>query len=406
MQRFDVLVVGAGPAGSAAGRAAAENGAKTLVIDRKKEIGTPVQCGEVIGRSVLEASGLQLPSSMVVARQEYTRFVVDRKFHIDNRSAYWKSMTVERKLFDKYLAAQAGEAGAKVHADSRLISIERDGDSILRAGLRSQGKDISVEAKVIVAADGVHSTVGKLMSRPDYIGDEVAKGVEYEMVSKRRLPPCMQIFVEPEIGLGYGWIIPKGPFRANVGLGLVGRSISRREVLMEWITEHPVVSRYFDGETILEVKTGDAPVPGFQGGPVQGNVLYAGDAAGQTLAFVGEGIMPSYICGTVAGRIAARAAIGGLEHLKEYDPEVRAIMGEEMELGSELRDALVFIWSLPDLDEHQKSVVSGMIMNELVSEDDMSFIGSAPAVKEMMAVVKQRIASSGRPIKMTKIAGR
>src|SRR5665647_89862 len=60
-QKCDVLVVGCGPAGSGAGRAAAESGARTIVIDRKREIGTPVQCGEVIGRSVLAMSDIKIP---------------------------------------------------------------------------------------------------------------------------------------------------------------------------------------------------------------------------------------------------------------------------------------------------------------------------------------------------------
>ena len=60
-QNCDVLVVGSGPAGSGAGRAAALSGARTIVIDRKREIGTPVQCGEVIGRSVLAMTDIKIP---------------------------------------------------------------------------------------------------------------------------------------------------------------------------------------------------------------------------------------------------------------------------------------------------------------------------------------------------------
>jgi digeranylgeranylglycerophospholipid reductase len=372
-QNCEVLVVGSGPAGSGAGRAAAEGGARTIVIDRKKEIGTPVQCGEVIGRSVLAMTDITIPAYARCCEQNYTRFLVDRAVQIDNHEAYWRSVTVERKLFDKYLAEKAARAGAAVQSDTRLLSIEKDGDDIASCHLLVQGEKVEVEPKVVIAADGVHSTVSKLLGKELFTSDSVARGVEYEMVAKKRLPPCMQIFIEPEIGLGYGWIIPKGPYRANVGLGVVGGTESRRSGLTDWIESNPIVSQYFDSEKILEVKTGDAPVPGFLGGPSSGNVLFAGDAAGQTLAFVGEGIMPSYICGTVAGKVAS-STLQGNGSLERYDADINELLGEELEMGADLRDLLVTIWTESDMSDEQRSVVSAFIMNELLPMDDLDLV--------------------------------
>jgi digeranylgeranylglycerophospholipid reductase len=392
-QECDVLVVGSGPAGSGAGRASAESGAKTIVIDRKREIGTPVQCGELIGRSVLAMTDLRIPSSARCCYQDFTRFIVDRSVQIDNHEDYWKSLTVERKLFDKYLAEKAARAGAMVQSDSRLLSIEKEGDDIAACHLLVRGEKLEVAPKIVVAADGVHSTVGKLLGKELYAMDSVAKGVEYEMVSRKRLPACMQIFIEPEIGLGYGWIIPKGPYRANVGLGFVGVTESRKDTLTEWIETNPIVSQYFDPGKILEVKTGDAPVPGFLGGPTSGNVLFAGDAAGQTLAFVGEGIMPSYLCGTAAGRVAA-AAVKDRMALERYDTDVNRLLGKELELGADLRDVLFTIWTESDMTDVQRSVVSAFIMNEMISLDDLESIQSL--ADEGGPAVAREIRSRGR----------
>jgi digeranylgeranylglycerophospholipid reductase len=406
-QNCDVLVVGSGPAGSGVGRAAALGGARTIVIDRKKEIGTPVQCGEVIGRSVLAMTDVRIPKNALCCEQNFTRFIVDRKVQIDNHEAYWRSVTVERKLFDKHLAEKAARAGAAVQADARLLNITKKGDGVGSCQLMVQGEKVEVEPKVVVAADGVHSTVSKLLGKELFTSDSVARGVEYEMVSKKRVPPCMQIFIEPEIGLGYGWIIPKGPYRANVGLGLVGRTESRRGALTEWIESNPVVNQYFDPEKILEVKTGDAPVPGFLGGPSSGNVLFAGDAAGQTLAFVGEGIMPSYICGTVAGTVAA-AACQDANALSRYDAEINELMGEDLELGADLRDLLVTIWTESDMTDEQRSVVSAFIMNEIVPMEDLELIEKladrgGPAVASEL---RSRAKAAGKKIRVTSIGGR
>ena len=406
-QNCDVLVVGSGPAGSGAGRAAAENGARTIVIDRKREIGTPVQCGEVIGRSVLAMTDVKIPRYAQCCEQNFTRFIVDRKVQIDNHEAYWRSITVERKLFDKYLAEKAARAGAAVQSDARLLSLEMDGNDVASCHLLVQGEKVEVEPEIVIAADGVHSTVSKLLGKELYTSGSVARGVEYEMVSRKRLPPCMQIFVEPEIGLGYGWIIPKGQYRANVGLGVVGGTETGRGDLNDWIGSNPIVSQYFDSERILEVKTGDAPVPGFLGGPSSGNVLFAGDAAGQTLAFVGEGIMPSYICGTAAGRIAA-AAIKDRSALGTYDAEINGLLGEELEMGADLRDLLVTIWTESEMNDGQRSVVSAFIMNEIVPMDDLESVErladeGGPAVARE---VRSRSRAAHKKIRATSLPGR
>jgi digeranylgeranylglycerophospholipid reductase len=399
----DVLIVGAGPAGCAAGASSAKRGARTLVIDRKKEIGTPVQCGEVVSASLLRQSGLRLPPAAIAYRQDFTRFILDRKWTLDNRSPYWKGVTVERKMFDKFLAEEAARKGAGVQADTCLIDLERNGDQVLSAKVRMRGRDVEIEPKVIVAADGVHSTVGRLMGRNGFDRTDLATGVEFEMVAKRKLPPCMQIFIEPEIGLGYGWVIPKGDRRANVGFGQVGKRLSRRDALLDWISQHPIVSSYFDDRCILEVKTGDAPVPDFEGGPCQGNVLFAGDAAGQTLAFVGEGIMPAYLCGGCAGNVAAEAVIKGVEALKGYDCAVRELVGTEMSLGSDLRDALVLIWTIDGLTGHQRALISGLVMNQVLGEGDMAIIDDIPEDGDLWKLVQQRIKAQGQSIRLGKV---
>jgi len=399
----DVLIVGAGPAGCAAGAASAKRGARTLVIDRKKEIGTPVQCGEVVSNSLLSQSGLRLPPAVIAFRQDYTRFVLDRKWTLDNRSPYWKGVTVERKMFDKFLAEEAARLGASVQADTCLVDLERKGDQVLSAKVRMRGREVEIEPKVVVAADGVHSTVGRLMGRNGFDRTDLATGVEFEMVSKRKLPPCMQIFIEPEIGLGYGWVIPKGDHRANVGFGQVGKRMSRRDALLDWIVQHPIVSSYFDDRCILEVKTGDAPVPDFEGGPSIGNVLFAGDAAGQTLAFVGEGIMPAYLCGGCAGDVAAKAVFNGLAALEGYDEEVRQLVGTEMSLGSDLRDALVLIWTIDGLSGHQRALISGLVMNQVLGEGDMALFDDLPQDGDLWKLVKDRIKEQDQAIRLSKV---
>jgi len=396
MKEYDVLVVGAGPAGSGAARASAMAGAKTLMVDKKKEIGTPVQCGEVIGLELVKRSGMRVPENAIVARHQFTRFVLGREVVIDNAEAYWHAVTVERKIFDKHLAFRAARAGADVQADTKLLSVKMDGEAVKSCLLSHQGEEVELSPKAIVAADGVHSTLSKELKAEFFSPQDVARGVEFELVANKDIPQCMQIFIEQEIGLGYGWIIPKGKRKANVGLGLVGVNASRRSFLEDWITGHPVVSRYFDVDKVLEVKIGDAPVPGFLGGPVRGNVLFCGDAAGQTLAFVGEGIMPSYICGSLAGKHAALLSQGKGQR---YEEELVESMADQLMMGAVLRDTLVELWSSDGLDGRMRSLLSGAVMNELVSPDDM--MHSLNALEDdPLRAFKGLVKGSGRDIKV------
>jgi digeranylgeranylglycerophospholipid reductase len=366
------------------------------MVDKKKEIGTPVQCGEVIGLELVKRSGMRIPEKAIVARHGFTRFVLGREVVIDNSEAYWHAVTVERKIFDKHLAFRAAFAGASVQADTKLLSVKMDGDTVRSCLLSHQGDEVELSPKAIVAADGVHSTLSKELKAEFFSPKDVARGVEFELVAKRDIPQCMQIFIEQEIGLGYGWIIPKGKRRANVGLGLVGVNTSRRSFLEDWITGHPVVSRYFDVDKVLEVKIGDAPVPGFLGGPVRGNVLFCGDAAGQTLAFVGEGIMPSYICGGLAGKHAALLSLGKEQ---KYEEDLVESMADQLMMGAVLRDTLVELWSSDGLDGRMRSLLSGAVMNELVSPDDL--MHSLNALEDdPLSAFKSLVKGSGRDIKV------
>jgi digeranylgeranylglycerophospholipid reductase len=391
----DVLVVGAGPAGSGAARSSASQGARTLMVDKKKEIGTPVQCGEVIGLELVKRAGIRIPPQAIVAKHSFTRFVLGREVIVDNHEPYWRSVTVERKIFDKHLAMRAALAGASVQADTRLISAKVDNGDVVSCVLNHRGEEIEISPKAIVAADGVHSTMSKVMGADFFAPMDVARGVEFELVAKRELPECMQIFIEEEIGLGYGWIIPKGRRRANVGIGLVGVNASRRTFLEDWIAGHPVVSRYFDADKVLEVKIGDAPVPGFIGGPVRGNVLFSGDAAGQTLAFVGEGILPSYICGGLAGKHAAIMSQGGTQR---YEEDLVDQMGDQLMMGAVLRDALVDMWAPGALDPRVRSLLSGAVMNELVDPGELASMTSAMELGPLQAF-KELARGSGKDIR-------
>ena len=131
MEEVDVLVVGAGPSGSTAARHAALGGARTLMIEKRTEIGTPVRCGEGVAKRWLDEVGLE-PSGSFIAHEvdgakvvapDGTTLVVDEA-RAGNECGY----ILERDLFDRHLAKLAAKAGAEIRIrTSATALLQEDG---------------------------------------------------------------------------------------------------------------------------------------------------------------------------------------------------------------------------------------------------------------------------------------
>ncbi|MBK5191405.1 MAG: FAD-dependent oxidoreductase, partial [Methanosarcinales archaeon] len=109
----DVLVVGAGPAGSSAARAAAEAGAHTILIDKKKEIGVPVQCGEGFGSYLVPFLPFKIPQELLIWKLNEISLWADG-ITIARTGSLWTTYMVNRNDFDTWLAKMAENRGAQL----------------------------------------------------------------------------------------------------------------------------------------------------------------------------------------------------------------------------------------------------------------------------------------------------
>ncbi|MEM4201902.1 MAG: NAD(P)/FAD-dependent oxidoreductase, partial [Candidatus Hadarchaeum sp.] len=116
-ESYDVVVVGAGPAGSVAAYSAAKAGTSVLVLERRREIGVPVQCGEALSEDVLKEMNIKPDPSWAVNPTNSVKIVSPSGIavRISERRVTGKvGYILNRKIFDKYLALRAAEAGADV----------------------------------------------------------------------------------------------------------------------------------------------------------------------------------------------------------------------------------------------------------------------------------------------------
>lgn len=343
---YDVIVVGAGPAGSSAARTAAERGLEVLLVERELEIGVPDKCGEFVPslkemrRLTPHAKDLERyfdpPRDLIVNRTKFVRFVFpnDREISVE-----FEGVVVERKLFDKHLANEAARAGADVATSVKVVDLLEGGRGVKAKTLSGL---VELESKVVIAADGAYSLVARRAGLPlsksplDY-----GVGFQYEMVGVDHDPDYVDMYIGEDVAPGsYAWIIPKGPDVANVGTGVrvpfVKRGLSVRDYQRNFVEKHPVASPKLRRAKPTAVKAGCIPV----GGPIEemvaGNVLAVGDAGGHTIPTVGGGIPTGLVIGSIAGRVVASHVLEG-GSLSVFDGAWRAEMGETIENSLRIR---------------------------------------------------------------------
>jgi digeranylgeranylglycerophospholipid reductase len=339
---YDLVVVGAGPAGSITARTAAERGLDVLLIDRKLEIGIPNKCGEFLPslkemrRLAPKAMDLEdffdPPTRFVVNRTRYVRFIFQNgsEFNVP-----FEGVVVERKLYDKYLANEAARAGAIIAPMTRVLDLLEEGGVKARnmAGL------LTIPSRTVVGADGANSLIARRAGLPvsrdplDY-----SVGYQYEMVNVEHDPAFVDMYFGRDFAPGtYAWIIPKGDDIANVGTGIrapfMEKGLNVRDYQRRFLQEHPISSEKLRKAVPTAVKAGCIPVGGPLAQTYADNVLVVGDAAGHTIPTVGGGVPPALICGRIAGSTIA-------DHLQESKGLARYEKAWRRQIGSVLNNSL------------------------------------------------------------------
>ncbi|MCI4358081.1 MAG: NAD(P)/FAD-dependent oxidoreductase [Thermoplasmata archaeon] len=306
-ERYDVVVVGAGPAGSLAARAAASGGARTLLVDQRAELGQPVQCGEFLPApeeladifpfpDVIRAA-YEIPSGSVLRETNSMSCIAPggRRYRFPLRG-----FSVARRSFDKALALHAEGAGAELRFPSGVTRV--------RGGSVTMASGAAIEAKVVVGADGPLSTVAR------GAGFAPARQL-YRMItasSVGEFPPEIDLFFGSVAPGGYAWTIPKAG-AANVGLGVtrLSRGATLGRLLDRFVRSLGLPPA--EDPTCWWVPIGAPP-----GSAVRGCALFVGDAANLVMATNGGGIPTAMISGWDAGQVAAEHVREGVP-LAEYD---------------------------------------------------------------------------------------
>jgi geranylgeranyl reductase family protein len=304
----DVLVIGLGPAGSSAARGAALSGARVVAIDRRREIGIPVQCAEFV----------PLPMGKYALDSEvFQQHIVGMNTVLpsgDRVASDFPGIMIDRAKFDQSLARQAAEAGATQLLATSLVALDLAGSI---ATVQREGLEHRIRYRVLVAADGPHSRVGQLSGLPAL---ETVDTRQYT-VPLLKPHPYTDVWLSPDYPGGYAWLFPKAGV-ANLGLGIDTRYAPDLKAPLEALHAQ-LVAEGLVGREIIARTGGAIPVGGLRERLAVGNVLFAGDAAGLTHPVTGAGIAAAVISGEAAGRSVARFLAGFAGALSDYEDDVR-----------------------------------------------------------------------------------
>jgi geranylgeranyl reductase family protein len=332
---YDIIVIGAGPAGSSAARAAAGKGAEVLLIDRRYRIGEPVQCGEWVPQWISRHADFS-SKCVVQSVERMVTHLPDGKCYETMNPGYM----IDRSLFDRELADAAVLAGVRFASGTRALGIGPEG--VL---FEQNAKKRMVRSKVIVGADGVHSRTARWAGRPPL---KKLVALQYRMVLARP-QDSVDIFFRRDCEGGYAWFFPKGE-AVNVGMGVVPRKAPDLPQLMRGFVDELVRSGKLAKPNVIS-QTGGAIPCDLPERVVFRNVLLAGDAAGHAHPITGAGILHAVIGGEMAGRIAAEAAAGDdLSQLQVYEKEWREAFGSPLAYGATKRKTLEEKWNQPGID--------------------------------------------------------
>jgi digeranylgeranylglycerophospholipid reductase len=321
----DVLVVGAGPAGSSAARAAAEAGAKTIFIDKKKEIGVPVQCAEAIGEYLIPFLPFRIPEEQLIWKIDGISFWAEG-ITIERSGRAWSGYAINREIFDKWLAHTAIESGAKLHLETELIDLEFNENYHVRKAIVKTGDMMKeIVPKVVIAADGVHSKVLNKLGFTN-LEDKCCEAMGFEMNNLNLYKPTYEQLYIGEFAPGaYAYIFPLSKSRANVGVASLFQTKKLERCYDEFLESPEVKKQLKNGDKVVE-KSGWAPIHYLADKWAYGNILLAGDAANQNFKPFVEGILPAIICGDIAGKTAYNF-IKGRNLLSDYQKGVKDKLG-------------------------------------------------------------------------------
>ena len=330
--KYDVVVVGGGPAGSMAAWEAAKGGVSVCMLEKDRDIGYPVRCGEAAGESGLRQF-VEIEDSWIAEKITSVKLVSPNLTSVDIDFAAETGYILNRRIFDYDLSRYAANAGAEVYTKAYVKNVLANNGEVNGVVLDYLGEEKQIQAKIVIGADGLTSRVGRWAGLKTLVRmKDMESAVQYSVANVDIEPNKMIMYVGMNHAPGgYIWVFPKGKKFANIGIGISGK-YSKHKSAQKYLDEF--MEREYPDAAILTTMCGGVPCAKPMKKPVADGIMLVGDAAHQINPMTGGGIVAGMKGGWIAGQVAAEAIKKNdysEDSLLEYPKRMRKDFGKNHE---------------------------------------------------------------------------
>lgn len=338
---YDLIVIGGGPVGSKAAETACRNGLKkVLVLEEHASIGTPVQCAGLLSVSALREADIDETDPCILNKISGAHVFAPSGERLTLRGQKTMAYVVSRKAFDRKAAEKAAAAGAVFKMKTKCLRTEKltapDGKILRKLTARSPDGDETLYARIVIAADGVQSTIARSVW-PD-VKHDVLSGIQTDASFGPENTDFVEIYIGKRVPGFFAWAIPLSDKTARIGLAVDPSMTAANEnaasALKDLTEKTPGFSERI-GPSVFEFVTGAVPIAVIPKTYADG-LMIAGDAAGHCKPISGGGIVTGLKAAKIAGETAAEAIRSGdvsEKFLKTYESRWKASFGKELDFG-------------------------------------------------------------------------
>ncbi|MEJ2052438.1 MAG: geranylgeranyl reductase family protein [Calditrichaceae bacterium] len=386
---FDVIIVGAGPAGSGAALYAQRYGLKTLLLEKEKFPRDKI-CGDAIsGKSMtilkdlnLLSEACKLPSATVdsVTFSSPDHLEVNIKFISDQKSDLPSGLVMRREVFDNFLFSQVQKSKTQIIENFTVTDLLIKDNTVCGVkGRDDSGAEKSFYSKIVAGADGFKSIVARKTGLYKHDPEHWVVALRQYYKNVGGLNSQIELHYVDDVQPGYLWIFPLEDGKANVGIGMHHNSLKKRKIDLKKALDKALKSPYFaerfkDAAALEEPRGWNLPVGSLHRKCYGNGFMLLGDAAGLIDPFTGEGIGNALYSARTAvqtAKIAIDAGDTSEEVLSAYDKTLWNEIGDELNVSTKLqrigriRFLLNFVINKAARSKNVKELLSGMMANQI-----------------------------------------